>query len=74
MKFLSRFPMLVITGCQTLHLKRDKVVDHQTRSQIGECVAINIMVIAFLARTIALGVARVSTRLGLPKFEGVRKR
>ena len=67
-KFLTNFPRLMMIGCLTLSLKREEVLAHQVKSQLVENVARSIMVIALLGRTIALGVARIATRLRIAQI------
>ena len=62
-KFLPNFPRLMMIVFLTLSLKREEVLAHQTRSKLVESVARRIMVIALFGKTIALGLARVATRL-----------
>ena len=64
-KFPPNLPKLVMILCVTLSLKREVVVAHQARSQLVESVARKIMGIVFLGWTIALGVEKVATRLGI---------
>ena len=52
-------------GSLTLNLKREEVLAHQVKSHLVESVARSIMVVALFGWTIALGVARVATRLGI---------
>ena len=66
--FLPNFPRLVMIGCLNLSLKREKVLAHQARSQLVESVARSTMVSALLGWTIALGVARIATRLGISQI------
>ena len=67
-KFLPGSLRLIMIGFLTLSLKIEKVLAHQTRSQLVESVARSIMVIALLGRTIALGVARIATRLRIAQI------
>ena len=63
--FLQNSPWLVMIGCLTLSLKRDDVLPHLTRTQLVKSGARSIMAIALLGWTIALGVSREATRLGI---------
>ncbi len=61
-KSLPNFQELVVIGCLTLNLRREKVQIHQMRSQLVESVVRNTMMIALRGPIIALVVARVVTR------------
>ena len=64
--FLIKYPpcsqKLVVIGCLNINSRRERVLIHQPRSQLVECVARSTMVIASWGRIIALVVARVVTR------------
>ena len=66
--FPQNFPRLVMIGCLTLSLKKKEVLAHQARSQLVESVSRSIMVIALSGWTIALGVARMATSLGIAQI------
>ena len=61
-KFIPISLRLVCIGCLTLRLKRERVLFHQSRSELVEIVARSTMVIALRGWIIALVVAIVVTR------------
>ena len=68
-KFLQNFPRLVMIEFNTISIKREEVLAHQTISQLVEIVERSIMVIASLGWRIALGVVRVPTSLSCPNLK-----
>ena len=56
-KSLPNSQELVVIGCLTLNLRREKVLIHQWRSQLVESVVKTTMVSSLIGRIIALVVA-----------------
>ena len=73
-KFLPSYLRLLIVGCLTLILQRERVLVHQPRSQLVESVGRIIMVIASLWQTIALVMERAATRLGIELIQRFKTR
>ena len=66
--FLTSSLRLVVIGCPTIILVREKVLLHQSRSQLVESVARSTMVIFLRERTIVLVMVKVGTRLGISQI------
>ena len=64
-KFLPSSPSLVVIGCLTLSLKRERVLLHQPKIQLVESVARSTILIVLRGWSIVLVVVKVGTRLGI---------
>ena len=64
-RFLPSSLRVVVIGCQTLSLRREKVLVHQPRSQLVECLGRNTIVIALKGTDNFFVVVKVGTRLGI---------